>query len=329
MIFDNQRISRRTFSVLSAGAASAIGLMGVAGKVAAQDASPVSSPEMVETGAFDTSGLPEIVITADQYTFSASVPGSMAEGWYIITLENISDAVASANLALLPEGASGGDLSSAMAQSFQGEGGELPEWWNSATFAGGNVGAAGESTSTLSYLVPGKWFMFTSNPSSQQAPSSFSVLTPEELEENYGISADSTATPMASPVADTQVAPEGVVATVTVQVDDDSLSPDGTPAGGQQILQVINSGDQVHDMIVLHTEETVDESSATSLGLSWAKGEETGATAVGGVGTLSPGATAFSAIDVQPGTYVAFSSLPDANDGLQVDNGLVAIFTAQ
>jgi hypothetical protein len=285
---------------------------------------------MEELGAFDSTGLTEIVITAEQYTFTAAVPGALAEGWYIVTLQNNSDAVAGVNLGLLPEGTTGSDLSGLLSQSFQGEGGELPEWWSSATFAGGNVAAAGESTSTLAYLVPGQWLMFSTNPASMQSPSSFSVLTPEELETNYGIAApEGEATPMASPDVAGAAAPEGVTASVTVQVTDSAIEPDGAPAGGQQILQVINAGEQVHDFIILHTEDTLDEAGAASLATSWVMGEETNATAVGGVGTLSPGSTAFSAVDVQPGTYAAFSSLPDANGGLQVDNGLVVVFTAQ
>ena len=196
-----------------------------------------------------------------------------------------------------------------------------------ATFVGGNVAAAGESTSTLAYLTPGKWFMFSSNPASMQTPSSFMIQTPAELETNYGIAA--SATPAASPVAAGMVAPESVVATVTVNVDDQSLVPDGAMAGGRHILQVTNSGEQVHDVIVLRTAETVDENSAASLATSWVKGEDTGATVAGGVGMLSPAMTAFAGIDVEPGTYMMFSSVPDADGGLQIDKGLVAIFTAQ
>lgn len=287
----------------------------------------MASAEMVETGPFDSTGLTEIVLTAEQYTFTTGVPGAMGEGWYIITLKNSTDAVASANLVLLPEGTSGGDLSAVVSDSFQGEGGELPEWWSAATFVGGNVAAPGESTSTLAYLTPGKWFMFSSNPASTQTPSSFLVQTPEELEANYGIAA--SATPAASPVVAGAAAPEGVVATVSLDLSDTGIAPSGAPAGGPQILQATNSGEQVHDFIVLHTEDTLDEAGAASLAASWMKGEETNAKAVGGVGMLSPGLTAFSAIDVQPGTYAAFSSLPDTNGGLQVDNGLVVIFTAQ
>ncbi|HWV23417.1 MAG TPA: hypothetical protein VNZ58_04435 [Thermomicrobiales bacterium] len=324
MSLENTRLTRRSFSILGAGAISAASLLGIAAKAIAQDATPGASPEVADLGAFEGLDLTEIVVSATQYTYSASVPGAMPEGWYIITLKNDSDAVASLNLAMLPEGTSGGDLSSAVSQSFQGEGGEMPDWWENATFAGGNVAAAGASNSTLAYLVPGKWYMFSTNPASTQSPSSFNILTSEELDENYGITSE--ATPEASPVS---AAPEGVVATSNVDVEDDSLTLDNEPAAAQQVLQVTNGGDQVHDVVILRTDDTLDESGAASLATSWAKGEETNATVLGGVGTLSPGATAFAALDVEPGTYIAFSSLPDENGGLQVDNGVVAIFSAQ
>jgi len=327
MSLEHTRLSRRSFSILGAGAVSALGLAGVAGRAVAQDASPMASPEVADMGAFDGLDLTEIVVTAEQYTFSASVPGAMPEGWYIITLKNNSDAVASLNLGLLPEGTAGGDLSSAVSQSFQGEGGELPDWWDSATFAGGSVAAAGATNSVLVYLVPGKWFMFSTNPNSMQSPASFNILTPAELEENYGVAPE--ASPEASPVSAMAAAPEGVTATSKVEVADDSLTIDNQPAAAQQVLQVINSGEQVHDLVILKTEDTLDESGAASLAGSWAKGEETNATVLGGVGALSADATAFLALDVQPGTYIAFSSMPDENGGLQVDNGVVAICTAQ
>lgn len=327
MSLEHTRLSRRTFSILGAGAASAVGVLGVAGKALAQEASPMASPEIGEAGVFEGLDLTEIVVTAEQYTFSASVPGAMPEGWYIITLKNESDALASLNLALLPEGVSGGDLSSAVSESFQGEGGDLPEWWHDATFAGGNVAEAGEGNSTLVYLVPGKWFMFSTNPASTQSPASFNILTPAELEENYGVSAE--ASPEASPVTEEMEGPEGVTPTFTVNTNDDSLVIGSAPAGDQQVLKVTNAGSQVHDVIIVHTDETPDDAAAASLATSWAKGEEINATVIGGVGTLSPGAAAFAALDVAPGTYVAFSSLPDETGGLQADHGVVMVFETE
>lgn len=322
MVAHNGRYTRRGFAALGAGAT--LGLVAASRGALAQDATPVASPDAAEMGVFDNTGLTEIVVTAEQYTFSASTPGALAEGWYIITLVNNTDAATNLNLALLPEGTTGSDLSGAAAQVFSAEGGELPEWWAEASFAGGPLAPAGESNSTLAYLTPGNWYLFKSLPEAQQGPSSIAVLTPEELEANYGVAPEAAATPAASPEVAGPVAPEGVVATVTVDVADDGIMADGAPAGGQQVLQVNNAGEQVHNLIMLHTADTVDAAGAADLASAWLAGEATSAMAVAGVGTLSAGSTAFVGVDVQPGNYVIFGQMPG-----DLDNGVVTMFTAQ
>ncbi len=333
MVAHNDRFSRRTFAALGLGASA--GLIAATRSVTAQDASPTASPEVAEVGGFENTGFTEIVVAAEQLTFNASIPGAMGEGWYTFTLVNETESVADLNLGLLPEGTTGSDLSSTLATAFQGEGGELPEWWSSAMFAGGAVAGPGESTSSLVYLTPGKWYMFSANPASTQSPASFLIQTAEELEANYGIVATPTASPVgvATPGATPEIAglvnPEGVTAAVSIEVTENQIVPNGAPTGGQQVLQITNAGDQVRDIIILQTEETLDEAGAVALATSWIRGEETNATVAGGVGALSPGWTAFTEVDVQPGNYVVFSAMPDANGGLQVENGIIATFSGQ
>ena len=299
--------------------------------VAAQDASPAATPE-APADPLVAAGLPEIAITARETTFSPSVPGAMTEGWYLITLINETDALASANLGLLPEGQTVGDLTSALGAAFQGEGGELPAWWGDATFAGGNVAAAGATTSTLAYLTPGRWVVFSTNPAAIQSPSVFTILTPEEAEASYGIVPEATpvASPGASPVAGVQ-APEGVTAGAVIEVSDTAIQPTtDVPAPGQQVVQVTNAGEQAHDLVIVRTDQPVDDAGAAALATSFARGEAlTGATVVAGVGALSPGQTAYLSATLDPGTYLAFSSMPDANGGLQADAGLVFVFTVE
>jgi hypothetical protein len=297
------------------------------GYAAAQDATPVASPEAAS--ALAASGLPEITVTAKETIFSPKVPGAMLEGWYLITLVNETDAISSANLVMLPEGQTVGALTSLVSTAFKGEGGELPEWWTSAAFAGGNVAAAGETTQTLAYLTPGKWAIFSSNPAAIQSPSVFTILTPEEAEANYGITP--SATPMASPVAAGAPAPAGVTATASIDVSDTAITPAGQPpAAGEVVAEVTNSGEQVHELILVKTDQPVDDAGVAALATSYAKGEAlTGATVVGGLGTLGPGQTGFFSATLEPGTYVFFSSLPDANGGLQSDAGLVLTFSVE
>ena len=306
MVSDMNRLTRRSFGALSLGAVATATTFRA---VSAQDASPEASPVAEEAGMLESLGLPMLDITAQEFVFAISNPGALAEGWYVINLINESEADASVNLALLPEGTSGGDLSALKSQVFAGEGGELPEWWADTTFAGGTVAAPGETSSAVVYLTPGQWTAFSTNPASVQSPANLRILNAEELEANYGIvPEEGSATPEASPVA--VAAPEGLTAAITLGVSDSGFNPSGAPAAGEQAI------------------ETVDEASAGSMALSWVRGEDIDAMPVGGVGTLSPGATAYAVLDAQAGTYLVFSSLPDANGGLQLETIGVLVFTA-
>jgi hypothetical protein len=326
MVARTGRTFGRSMAVLMMSAVMALIAAGPVGSAVAQDASPVASPE---ADALAATGLPEITITAQETIFSPSQPGALIEGWYIITLVNETDAVASANLGTLPEGQTVGDLTSVLSTSFKGQGGELPEWWSSATFAGGNVAASGETTRTLAYLTPGKWAIFSTNPAAIQSPSVFTILTPEEAESNYGIVPE--ASPVASPEAAGAAAPEGVTVTTPIDVSDTAITPSGdVPAPGEAIAEVTNSGEQAHELILVKSDAPADEATAATLATSFASGEElTGATVVGGVGTLSPGQTGYFVTTLEQGNYVLFSSLPDASGGLQADAGLVWAFTVE
>jgi hypothetical protein len=323
MVAFTNRLNRRTFGALSIGAAAAATSFRAA---AAQDASPMASPATEEAHILEGLGLTALAITATEFTFSMSNPGALAEGWYVISLINESETDATANLALLPEGTNAGDLSALKSQAFAGEGGELPEWWSQATFAGGTVAAPGETSSVVVYLTPGQWSIFATNPVSVQTPANFRILSPEDLEANYGIAPEATpmASPAASPVA--IAAPEGLTPSVTLSVSDSGFTPSAAPGEGHVVIEVVNEGEQVHDVVILHTDETLDEASAGSMALSWVRGEEVNARPEGGVGTLSPGAVAYAEVDSDGGSHLVFSSLPDADGGLQLETVGVIVY---
>jgi hypothetical protein len=327
MVAHLDRISRRSFGALTVGAAVAATTFRAA---AAQDASPMASPAAEEAGILESLDLTALNITATEYTFNISNPGALAEGWYVINLINESETNATANLALLPEGTSAGDLSALASQAFKGEGGELPAWWSETQFAGGTFAAPGETSSAVVYLTTGQWSVFATNPTSIQSPANFRVLTPEELEANYGVVTEAEATPVVTPGATPDVipAPQGVEASMTLSVADDGFTPSGAPASGPQIIEIMNDGEQVHDVVILHTEEELDEASAGSLAQSYVRGEEIDATLEGGVGTLSAGARAYVELSGDAGTHLVFSSLPDANGGIQLETVGVLVFTA-
>lgn len=308
-----------------------MGLAALAAPAFAQDATPAASPAAGPDPFANLENRFEIQV--NDGTFVPKVPGALAEGWYVIDVVNTTDAIASANLGSLPEGVALGDLTSALNQSFKGQGGELPEWWANTTFAGGAAVAPGETSSVLVYLVPGEWTVFSTNPASAQSPASFSVLTPQELEDNYGIAQEATpaaASPVASPVAAGPALPDGITPAVMVSVTDSAVSPSAIPASGQQLVQVTNDGDQVHDLVMIHSPESLDEAAAYNLITAYlTTGDLGGAHLLGGAGTLSPGASEVVNVNLMAGgTTILFSTLPDANGGIQVDNGVWVIFTA-
>lgn len=141
--------------------------------VNAQDA----TPEPVETAAPD---LPAITITVDEGTYSINVPAPVLEGQYLITVVNNTESLAVANLVLLPEEVTFGDLTSSLFTSFQGVGGELPEWWADASFAGGSWAGPGATSESVANLTAGRWTVFSGNPASAQAPQNITVVTEEE-----------------------------------------------------------------------------------------------------------------------------------------------------
>jgi hypothetical protein len=319
----HHRITRRSFGALTIGAAAAATSFRAAG---AQDATPMASPTTEEAGILAGLDLNALDLTVTEFTYSLSNPGALAEGWYVLNVINETEANASVNLALLPEGTSAGELSALKGQAFAGEGGELPAWWSEAQFAGGTFAAAGETSSVVVYLTPGQWSIFSTHPASQQSPANFRILTPEDLEANYGIAPEVSATPEASPVA--VGAPAGVEPSITLSVTDSGFEPSGAPVSGVQVIEIVNNGEQVHDVVILHTEETLDEASAGSMAQSFVRGEEINATVEGGVGTLSPGAAAYSEVEADTGMHVVFSTLPDENGGLQLETVGVLVFEA-
>lgn len=324
MVTHLDRMTRRSFGALSLGAAATAATFR---GIAAQDATPDASPVVEDAGVLASLDLPVLDITANEFVYSISNPGALAEGWYVVNLINETENDAAINFALLPEGVSGGELSALKSQAFMGQGGALPDWWSETVFAGGTFAAPGQTTSVAVYLTPGQWTVFSTNPASAQSPANLRILSPEELEANYGITPEEgSATPTASPVA--IAAPAGLTSDLTLAITDSGFNPSGMPSAGAQVLEVVNEGEQVHDAVVLHTTETVDEASAGSMALSWVRGEEVNATPAGGVGTLSPGKIAYSGLSAEAGTYLVFSTLPSEDGTLQLEDIGVLVFTA-
>jgi hypothetical protein len=107
-------------------------------------------------------------------------------------------------------------------------------------------------------------------------------------------------------------------------------------AAGRQTWAVTNAGRQPHELLLARSPEPVtaeqvmellagesEEATPSGGGPSFADFEP-----VGGMGWLSPGLTAWTEVDLSPGTYVALCFVYDPETGLpHVAMGMVAVFT--
>ncbi len=138
------------------------------------------------------------------------------------------------------------------------------------------------------------------------------------------------ATPMATPEAEVPIV-DG-----TVRLFDFNFEFPDTIAAGRQIWAVTNTGEQPHELLLARSPQPVtteqvmelmagesEEATPTGGGSSFADFEP-----AGGMGWLSPGLTAWTEVDLEPGTYVALCFVFDPETGLpHVAHGMVAVFT--
>lgn len=298
-----------------------LAIMPFAGSSAAQEASPEAEPV---ASALAGLGLPEIVVTASDTTYSIAFGPPLVEGWYLVSLVNASSTTANVNFAQVPAEQSVGDLSSALFATFKGEGGTLPEWWSGTTFAGGAWADVGATTQTALYLGTGTWAAFSINPMSPQPVQTVKVATPDELVSQYGME------PVATPVAGgaTPVA-EGLPADGTISITDGAYEISAAPAAGPSVWAVTNNSSQAAEIVIAGVDYAIPAEEAVAWVSTFATGDLGNAWAINGSGILSPGQTAYIAADFATGTYIAFSTVPDAAGGIQSSNGLNIVFVVE
>lgn len=305
-------------------------LLPFAGLASAQDATPEAeaTPAEVETAAPD---LPVITITVEADTYSINVPAPVLEGQYVVAVVNTTDALAVANLVVLPEDVAFGELTSTLFDSFQGAGGELPDWWADATYGGGSWAGPGATSETVANLTAGRWTVFSTNPASAQAPQNFTVVTEAQAIADGSLPAPEDATPVASPVDATPVAIEfpELEADALIEVADAGINAEGAPSG-PSLWQVNNAGEQPHDLVVYQVSEGTDAAGAAAVATTVAAGETPAdARLFASIGLLGPGSTGYIVGNLEPGTYAVFSTVPDVAGGLQSDAGVVAVLVVE
>lgn len=316
----NSRLNRRTLGGLAVGAAATSGLAYLASAQDATpdaeedvDASPVAIPTLAEI-----EDARQVNVVVNNRSYSLFVGDANQPGWFVFNVENASEADASLNLALLPEGASVGDFTSALWQLSNGNTEELPEWFGDVVYAGGTYAPVGGTNSVLVNLEAGEWVIFSNLAVSNQSVTTFQVLGDED---SVAMGLEPVATPEGGIVA-----PEGFGSTFTVSVADGSISADSAPAAGFNIIGVRNDASSAANFVLLHSVEGVEEGAAVDFAAAYLAGEATDAHLVGGMGALSPDAYGYIELTAEAGTYVGFSSLLDADGGSQLESGAVVVF---
>jgi hypothetical protein len=129
---------------------------------------------------------------------------------------------------------------------------------------------------------------------------------------------------------------EGPKVDGTVRLFDFNFEVPDTIGAGRQLWAVTNTGEQPHELLLARSPEPVtaeqvmelmasplEEATPTGGGPSFDDFEP-----VGGIGWLSPGVTAWTEVDLVPGTYGALCFVFDPETGMpHVAMGMVGVFT--
>jgi hypothetical protein len=290
-------------------------LVPLAATAGAQDASPAAdaTPVAAELGL----ELPEIEIRAQEFTYSITVPAPVAAGQYLVRFVNQTDVVADANIVLLPEDQTSGDLSGALFTAFTEEAdGEFPDFFADATFVGGSWAEAQGTNEVVLNLNPGRYYVFTSLPGGAQSVQAFTVVTAEEAAGEPAPVATPGASPVASPVA------EELPSDVQVSASEFAFDGADSASSGPQLWQVTNDGEALHNAVLVSGDVEAD----VSAGGSAVNDAMADADIAGAVGILSPGQVAYMVLDLESDSYTLVDTLPDGEGGdPNAAQGMVAV----
>lgn len=241
---------------------------------------------------------PELVMVATDYAFE--MPGTAESGYVRLTIDNQGSEDHHAILFRINDDATPEQFQDAM---MSGDLGQI--LGVSSAYGGPNVGP-GRSSSVVAYLDPGNYVAVCVIPDPEGVPhAAHGMVAPLEVTDG---GADGEAPETDGSISLVDMAFEGL--------------PEGVPAGAQT-WEVTNNGEQLHEILVLQLAEGLDLGGV--MGILTA---EPGATpeggapagppfeAIGGTAPMSPGATNYLELDLQPGTHVAICFIPDAETGM-------------
>jgi hypothetical protein len=285
---------RRLVSVL----AFLLALSLVAPTVTAQEATPASASSLLAG-----MGYPELRIQVHDDRFE--VPEQITAGRTLIAYENVGQESRHSMLLRVPDDV---DIEQALADAGP-EAEEPPAWFFEATFPG-FVGETlpGQTSYAVVDLTPGTY-----------------VVGDDFIAVLEVVGTDAT------PVASQAPATDGTVSLFEMGFD----FPE-TAAPGPQVWEVMNTGTVPHELLLLRSSVPVTGEQLVELFMS----EDESATPVGGgpsladiepvggLGWLSPGATAWTEVTLEPGTYGAVCFVFDPETGMpHLMQGMVAVFT--
>jgi hypothetical protein len=281
----------------------ALVLTGPAG-IAAQDLE--ATPETAESELAGL-GYPELLVRVNGDAFEMPET-TVAAGRTLVRLENVGEESWHGFMLQVPE-----DVTDEQVAADLGPEAESPPPWMFEAIYPGFPGETlpGQTSLALVDLRPGRYIVLSD------------TVQPFEV-------VGEVATPVATPEA------ERPVIDGTVRLFDFNFEFPETVEAGPQLWEVTNTGEQPHELLLARSPEPVtteqvielmasesEEATPTGGGPSFGDFEP-----VGGIGWLSPGLTAWTEVDLTPGTYVALCFVFDPETGMpHVAMGMVAVFT--
>lgn len=278
-------------------------LLVLTGPAAAHESTPHAEQE--ETGGLGGLGYPELALQVSEGEIAA--PEQVEAGRTLITYENLGPESSHPFLLRVPDDISAEEAIAALGPREN----EPPTWFFEATFPGGpGETGPGQTSRVVADLVPGIYIAL------DLVPTAFEVVAPG-------------ATPA-------QAETQEPIADGTVELFEMGFNIPGALAPGQQVWEVTNVGEVPHELLLVYSPKPITVDQVMELLMS----EDPSATPVGGgpsaadivpaggVGWLSPGASAWTEVELQEGTYVALCFVFDPETGMpHAMMGMVDVFT--
>lgn len=254
-----------------------------------------------------TGGWRQLDISAKDYGFE--LPDSIPAGYTEITLRNQGSEEHHAMFMRLHPGVTAKEFLSAA----ENEGPGALFALSSSAGGPGSVGR-GEASTVIADLTPGEYVLICMVPDAREMP-------------HYKMG-------MMAPLAVTGVAGSGAGPTAETTVDLVDFSFDHLPGrirAGKRVWKVLDSGTQLHEMVLYRLAAGVSFEQAKAL-LMAPPGSAPAAAApfiaVAGVAPMSPGAVNWAVLDLKDGDYFANCYIPDTKTGKpHFDLGMIAPFT--